>query len=551
MSELKIKHSNIKNSRKRKRTEDVSPNLIETASAPKQRRIDGYQPPDRFWKNLSKVWLTERALRELDRRNALVPRQERPVTRGAIAKWKGRQDRCSGTTTAFLSQCSSRQLEALKRTARHGGPDLRGLRGYRQPANPLVATMNSRQSASEGRTRDSTTTTKTRKSRPYDRNFLQHLIDNGIFPDEYEFPDGQIPPPPDNLEAIEQRLTQPRRSLSPSKFTNERFREFKKADAHAAKERPVTDSVIPIIEGRVRDRRCVSGAIPWTNLDALTDGTLVSANPDRYYGARPEQLDRRIRDQLSKKIVPSTQHDLPMLPNFLLAAKGPGGDLTVAERQAVYDGALAAKGMESLRAHGQNKPVQDNEAHTISSIYHGGQLKMYACHTAQPANSGGRPHHYMTQLNTWGMTGNAKTFREGAAAYRNARDWAKEERDRLIQQANERLGAQPVDPPEASSSTSVASPDVTMQEIEESQSSVEDSEGTPRPETPPEHPRKRRIGSKGKAKELGSSSRAFDLDKGQTSSSREDGGKQRKRTKRTDTRRMSKKGVSEIGTTGI
>jgi hypothetical protein len=66
------------------------------------------------------------------------------------------------------------------------------------------------------------------------------------------------------------------------------------------------------------------------------DSTLVPGNPDIYYGTRPEQLNRRVRDELSGHIIPSTQDDLPITPNFFLAAKGPDGSLTVAGRQASY-----------------------------------------------------------------------------------------------------------------------------------------------------------------------------------------------------------------------
>jgi ERCC4-type nuclease len=45
----------------------------------------------------------------------------------------------------------------------------------------------------------------------------------------------------------------------------------------------------------------------------------------------------------------------------------------------------------------------------------------------------------MTQLNTWDITGNAKTFRQGATAYRNARDWTKEQRDEAIKRANKKV----------------------------------------------------------------------------------------------------------------
>lgn len=39
------------------------------------------------------------------------------------------------------------------------------------------------------------------------------------------------------------------------------------------------------------------------------------------------------------------------------------------------------------------------------------------------------------------MTGNAETFRQGATAYRNARDWAKKQRDEAIRRANEKVDA--------------------------------------------------------------------------------------------------------------
>lgn len=44
----------------------------------------------------------------------------------------------------------------------------------------------------------------------------------------------------------------------------------------------------------------------------------------------------------------------------------------------------------------------------------------------------------MTQLDSWGMTGNINTFRSGATVFRNARDLAKRHRDSFIQDANAR-----------------------------------------------------------------------------------------------------------------
>jgi hypothetical protein len=45
----------------------------------------------------------------------------------------------------------------------------------------------------------------------------------------------------------------------------------------------------------------------------------------------------------------------------------------------------------------------------------------------------------MTQIKTWGLTGDANTFRKGAAAYRNGRDWAKRQRDSAINQAHDNV----------------------------------------------------------------------------------------------------------------
>jgi len=78
------------------------------------------------------------------------------------------------------------------------------------------------------------------------------------------------------------------------------------ADADAVKEKQVTTTVIPIIEGKISDSKCVSGGIPFANLEHLTDGTIVAGNPDIYYGTRPEQLNRRIRDELNSYVIPST-----------------------------------------------------------------------------------------------------------------------------------------------------------------------------------------------------------------------------------------------------
>ncbi|OCK95792.1 uncharacterized protein K441DRAFT_686592 [Cenococcum geophilum 1.58] len=298
--------------------------------------------------------------------------------------------------------------------------------------------------SSRGRKRASISASSTRPitnttgSGPYDPNFQQKLIDGGVYPYAYEYPDGRVPAKPSNWEEINRRLAQFRRSLSPSAFPEERFEEFVRADAHVSKENKVTKKLVPIIAGKIRDDKCDEGEILYTNLDALTNDRLKVAKPDLYYGARQEQLDRKVREELSGHIIPSRQDNLPIAPNFFLAAKGPDGSLAVAGRQACYDGALGARGMHSLRSYGQGEPAYDNNAYTITSIYYGGTLKMYTSHPAQPAEPNGRPSYYMTQLRSFAMTDTAETFRQGASAFRNAGDWTREERDNAIARANEK-----------------------------------------------------------------------------------------------------------------
>ncbi|KAF2188850.1 hypothetical protein K469DRAFT_684145 [Zopfia rhizophila CBS 207.26] len=150
------------------------------------------------------------------------------------------------------------------------------------------------------------------------------------------------------------------------------------ADTDAAKEKQVSESVIPIIKGKVRDAKCRSRGILFTNLNPLTDSTLKfkPGNPDIYYSACPEQLSQKVCHELSGKIIPSTQHDLPIAPNFFLAAKGPNGTPAVAKLQACYDSTLEARAIHSLQSYKKDEPVYDNKAYTITSTYQDGQLKI-------------------------------------------------------------------------------------------------------------------------------------------------------------------------------
>jgi hypothetical protein len=74
----------------------------------------------------------------------------------------------------------------------------KSLEALRAHSSPSVSPT---KRGSDSLSKNSTTpnTTSTRSTGPYDRAFQQHLIDHDILPDGYEYPDGRMPPEPENM----------------------------------------------------------------------------------------------------------------------------------------------------------------------------------------------------------------------------------------------------------------------------------------------------------------------------------------------------------------
>ncbi|KAF1739594.1 hypothetical protein CRV24_001530 [Beauveria bassiana] len=369
--------------------------------------------PPQFWDSLSKVWLTPRALREKDRRNGA----QIPATVSAA----------SVTPTT------------LARFARRGGPDLGHLRGYPEPKHAAQMSSNRASTASSRRTQSTKATSvssKGKRSSAYDKDFEQNLIDHKIFPKGYEYPDDDSIPEPSNLDDIVEALAAPRASLSPSQFPRSRFKTFALANDRVISEGKVMSGILPTICGNADIPN--EGNLPFTNLDSITEGTTVDAVPDLYDGSFSKDINKRVQQELNNTIIPTSHGRAPVVPNFFVEAKAPRGGADVAKRQACLDGAIGARAMHSLQNYGEDEPVYDGNARTFSSTYHAGTgtLQLYAHHVTDPRAGGEPPEYHMTQLDSWGMTGNIDTFRRGAAAFRNARDLGRRQRETLIQAAN-------------------------------------------------------------------------------------------------------------------
>ena len=313
-----------------------------------------------------------------------------------------------------------------------------------QYCNPAIDTMadspasNSSQGRKPQSTRVNSASVRSRKSSAYDRNFQEHLIRNGIYPDGFKYPDGLSNTEPGNLDRLQEGLFAQRASLSPSQFTQAKFRDFKEKNTEVVFESDVMSKVIPIISGSstIHSQQNVL----FTEVEAIANEDVVKPKPDLFDGAHLRDLHNNLRDHESLRsiIVPTKHPNVPVASNFFLEAKGPDGNAAVAQRQACYDGAHGSKAMHALQTHKQTEPAYDGKAYTYSYTYHAGTgtLQFYAHHISAPKNSGDRPSYHMTQIDGWQMTGNINTFRRGATAFRNTRDLAKTNRDEFIRLAN-------------------------------------------------------------------------------------------------------------------
>lgn len=280
----------------------------------------------------------------------------------------------------------------------------------------------------------------TRNTTPYDPNFEQTMIDGGVYPPGYRGRAGERPPKPQNMQELQAMLGAQRQSLSPSVFREEDFEEFQDRNVQASREAGAMADVMPVIAGQQDRQFRPAREVLYTNAAPIVLG-VSKPKPDIYYGAPPSQIDVRVRRDLSGQIIPSQQDSLPAAPNFSLEGKSKAGGAEVAQRQVMNNGAYGARAMHSLKNYGGTSPVYDGNAYTIGATYVDGQLKLYASHPVQVAGRPTGADYHMTQLDSYAMTGNINGFRQGAAAYRNAREWTQEQRDSFITTANANAGA--------------------------------------------------------------------------------------------------------------
>jgi len=310
-----------------------------------------------------------------------------------------------------------------------------------------------KRSSASSRTRS----TRTSKTTPYSGQYEQALIDAHVYPEGHDY-DGDDAPVPTNYEDILRHLSAERASLSPSRFTDEDFRQFKRTNAQAPSEtrmmQKVLLKVLLGISGR-DDHLKTETDVEFNHIKPFNKD-LAAAKPDLYDGVAASKVDKKVRDQLGDLIIPSTNTTNPIAPNFFFEAKSEKGRADVAKKQACHDGAIGARAVHSLQNYGADEVVYDGKAYSFTSTFHNGTgtLQMYTSHPTAPQTTGEQADYHMTQVKAFAMTSDRETFQKGATYYRNARDLAGAQRESFIEQANRRAAQMPADTP---SSTHVSS----------------------------------------------------------------------------------------------
>lgn len=297
----------------------------------------------------------------------------------------------------------------------------------------------------------STDVTKTTRTTPYSAQYERALNDAGVYLEGHDY-DSDDTPIPANLDDIQRQLALARASLSPSQYAEEDFKRFKHINARARGEPRMMQTVLADIGG-VSDRHFKTETDVELNHIRPFNKDLAMARPDIYDGVLKSRIDRRVQGELDDLIIPCTTNEKPAAPNFFLEAKTEKGTIYVGKKQACHDGAIGARAMHSLQNYGVDEPVYDSKAYSFTNTYHDGTLKIYTTHPTAPTTADGEPRYHMTQVDSFAMTGNIRTFREGATAYRNARDLASTHRKSFVGQANTVAATVPVTTP----STSVVS----------------------------------------------------------------------------------------------
>ncbi|POS82135.1 hypothetical protein EPUL_006089, partial [Erysiphe pulchra] len=395
-----------------KRKQESSYQNLRKSQKLDEERISKFTPA--FFDDISRIELTKRSLKELNRIN----RQHRNHNKPSKPQPQPESQSQSQPQPQIHPPITQEHLEHITQIARNGGFDLTDLRGHPEPGQdvmePSALSPTNEGSASRLRSTE-TTTTRTKNSGPCNSNFRSILIENGVYPYNYRFPaTGNRAPSPGNIQDLREIAIRRRPSLSIEKFTDADFEVFEKLSDDLIAEIGIMEYIIPIFEGNYdrKDFSCCNK--PFNNLKLLAPG-IVCGTPDKCHGSDPEKADLIVRKNLADMILPSNDNKMPMAPNFFLEVKSGKGTPDVANLQALHTGALGERGIMALRGWRREGLGLDNKAHTITGTFINGSLTFFSIYAGKHQTHDDQLVFFMHEIDSFRIIAKAEDFRCGVS----------------------------------------------------------------------------------------------------------------------------------------
>ena len=384
--------------------EQLIPHEANTRTPSESNKKHQFNPPPSFWDNLSKHELTASTLREFDRRT--TPRVHLPPS-----------------NAHFPDEIS---LPLFKRFCPHGGPSLAGIAGVSRITIDQLIYISSNGLQYPGP--PATPIPKSHSEEPdeimaYTGPWEQHLNDFGI---HYG---GHLPShSPTNLSDIQARLKRRRPSLDNS---DDDYPEFLEKNYEANSKSSAMSLMISTFLGNL-DIPHEQGIL-FSNLTGLTDGSIPMPKPVFYDGSHPSSIEYGLREDLAKFIMPSNNPSAAILPTFLMSVSGSEVATIYHRRAAWYYGVFAARGIHRLRCRIPLQKLNNKRAYVLTAFYDPGSLclSLYATHVVI-TNDTAAQIKYHTAVCMKIFIQDGEEFRAAIRALRNAREWARDQREELI-----------------------------------------------------------------------------------------------------------------------
>ena len=265
--------------------------------------------------------------------------------------------------------------------------------------------------------------------------FETYCLDHGIYAPDYGNLDGEAIRP-SNFGDIQRAIVAPR-TCTPTEQDFQRFQKMVQRSTEAK----AGNILINILRNGLESSVPYEQGAQFSNLTPLIapvedDPGLVEPKPDYYEGSSPTSINTKVLKDLAKTIIPTQHDDYPVLPNYLLEFKSIDGSRRVCYCQAMYDGALGARAMQSMLSYGKLQNTTDDTARVLTATFDGAIVAMYAHHVRTSSSDPTKLEYYTTCLQIWCITWNYTQFKEAINALRNGQELAAKWREEAIRGAS-------------------------------------------------------------------------------------------------------------------